>query len=126
MSNSSLIEIFSENVNFDIFANFEIGLLGERSEAYSHKNTSKWFRFLPSVTSLSFHLFKSIFSQHLLVGFIRFLYKHYDVFKIYHVPSFRSPNFFSACFLFSDFLEGKGYILSPVFIVNLEMQMFLH
>ena len=51
-----------------------------------------------------------------MVGFIRFLYNHYDGFTIYPIPKFWPPKGFfgelvAKKYQFSDFfLEGKGYI----------------
>ena len=68
--------------------------LGERSEAYLHKNTSERFRFLPvrdiPLRFISFNLF----FWALIGGFIRFLYKQYDGFTIYHIANFRRPEKF--------------------------------
>ena len=44
--------------------------------------------FSPSVTSICVSSLEIYFSRHLLVGLILFLYKHYDGFTIFQIPSF--------------------------------------
>ena len=60
-------ELFPENSSPILCVEVSKVCLGKRSEAFLHKDTLKWF-FL-------------------------FLYKHYDGFKIYHIPNFRRLNF---------------------------------
>ena len=68
--------------------------LGERSEAYSQKDTSKWFRFFPvRDIPLRFISLNVIFSAP-ISRICPILYKHYDGFTIYHIPNFRPLKFF--------------------------------
>ena len=79
---------------------YRLSFLGERSDAFSHKDTSKSFRFLccPCYPS-AFLLFKYsflCFFRHLLLGFIQVLNEHYNGFTICHILDFRPPrNFLS-------------------------------
>ena len=66
--------------------------LSEWSEANSHKNTSKWFRFFfrplhPSAFDLSNIIFSAPISRIDVIFDI-----HYDGFTIYHIPNFRPAN----------------------------------
>ena len=67
------------------------------------------------MTSLCFSSLLIKFFRHWLLGFIRFSYKHYDDFTIYHILNFRPSKFFIGELLaekiqFSAFSVGKGYI----------------
>ena len=105
--------------------------LDERSEGYSHKDTSKRFRFFPvRDIPLRFNSLNLIFlapNGRIYPIFVETLQRVHDLSNS-KIPAAEISfgELLAKKVQFSDFLEGKGYFLSPVFTVSLKTRIFLH
>ena len=92
--------------------------LGERNEAFLHKDTSKWIRFFSRPWRPSaFQLFKSTYSApngQIYPIFVWTLRRFHDLaYSKVSAAGFFSASYKREKFQFSDFLEGKAYIFEP-------------
>ena len=102
--------------------------LGERSEAYSHENTSKWFRFSRPWHPSAFH--QCVFlGTHWSdsYGFCKdtAMKSGYIIFQVFG-PQFFFSEILAKKINFRIFYKAKAIFLSRVFTVSLELLMFMH
>ena len=109
----------------------DMSFLGERSEAYSHKDTSKWFRFFPvRDIPLRFNTFNLIFPAPIgrihpvLASTLRRVHDlSYSKFSV-------AETFFGELLMinsiFGLILKAKSIFLSSVFAGSFEVSIFLH
>ena len=88
--------------------NERIIVLGEWSEASSHKDTSKWFRLFPVRDIPLRFISLNVFFSAPIGRIYPLLYKLYDGFTVYRIPKFQPPIFFGE-------LLAKKFLFSGIF-----------